>query len=208
MNKNVSGHYAICLGKWGWTIINLSLWFLLSWQNLKLAGQNNYMLTLIEFDVKNKELSTKISIWVLLIQVICSKLAKMQKDLTVSYLSSYKQDFVNKSNERTVEKIFRRGGGQNSQNSNSAELFGKPIIRVLENVYLHVDSCVFVFTRRVMPKYGRYPEDTVLRRRNRTTTTSSLRGASSFYFHSDTSFHDAPLKRNSEPNPLHKSVWY
>jgi len=99
--------------------------------------------------------------------VICSKLAKMQKDLTVSYLSSYKQDFVNKSNERTVEKIFRRGGGQNSQNSNSAELFGKPIIRVLENVYLHVDSCVFVFTRRVMPKYGRYPEDTVLRRRNR-----------------------------------------
>ena len=46
-------------------------------------------------------------------------------DLNVCYMTSYKEHFVNKSKERNVEKIYKRGKGQRSQQSNKNDIFGK-----------------------------------------------------------------------------------
>ena len=54
-------------------------------------------------------------------------MAADEDELKVCYVTSYMEHFVNKSKERSVEMIFKRGSGQRSQQSNRDNIFGKPL---------------------------------------------------------------------------------
>ena len=60
-----------------------------------------------------------------------------EDELRVDYLTSYKEHFVDKSKERSVEKIFKKGKGRSSaQNSNKKDLFGEKCYLTTLRIFL------------------------------------------------------------------------